>query len=95
MIVAASDSAEISGASHAPGRPRSKSTTPPDAGVATRGKPAAAASSRALGIPSWRDGSTSSVASGKNAYGRSTCPAKQTAVSNPSSLESDFKAVSS
>jgi len=63
----ASAAAEISVASQASGRWRSKSTTPPEEGRATMGSPAAAASKRELGMPSWRDESTKSVAPGKHA----------------------------
>jgi len=58
---------DASRASQIPGRPRSRSTTPLEAGVATIGRLPASASSSAPGVPSRRDESTKSEACGYSA----------------------------
>ena len=88
-------SADVLRDNHTPGWFWSKSVTPPEAGMATRDKPAAAASSRALGIPSCREESTKTGEPAKNFAGRSIWPVKRTASFSPSSALRSLRAASS
>ena len=61
-------------ASQMPGCPLRSSTNPGDAGSATIGRPAAAASSNALGIASTREGSTKEKRRGEGKQVQQHCP---------------------
>ena len=63
-MVSAREFAEMVADIQVPGAPRRRSLRPSEHGVATRGNPAAAASSNALGIPSCREDRAKRVALG-------------------------------